>query len=534
VNDPIGDDVGPEAAYSLPTADGYDGPADVTRATVALADGALEVTVRPRAIATTGDPPNGFARAAYHVFIDVPTDGAADGGDDALTVLPGLSASAPDGFAWDYAAVHSGWTNALHTAERASADGFGEAVDPSPEVGVDTRDGTISFRYPAELLGSGDALLGTRVYIASWPWDEQRNAPARLARDAGPRTVGGRQAQDDPLVLDETPVLVLEDRRQILARDPAGDDTGPTGDYALPTDPTFGDQLDIRRLSVMPVGSNLQVELRMEEITQIWGPPNGFDHVMFHVFIDLPGREGVSVLPNINATAPDGFEWDYLGFHEGWNNRLYSSEGAGPDSYGTVVTPPAEIASDADAGVVRFTYSAQALGNPENLEDVAVYVTTWDWDGPQADYRGLVAAPTQWNFGGGDDAEDPLIMDGVLAGFSTRYTPPEPEVQEVVVRFVVEEVPESTPDDATLYLAGPFNNWTPNHEAFAFTREDGRHVLEWEFDAGTELAYRITRGSWNNAELIDPEDRFANRTATVPQRDEYRIGIEIDGWWDQQ
>lgn len=533
VHDLRGDDVGPlpTSGYA-PPGDEYDGVADVVRTTVSEEDGDLRVTVKAARLAADSRAPNGFARVRHHVFLDLP-------GVQGTDVLPQLGASAPDGFAWDLAGVHDGRRSSVHLASRADASSYGEPVaGRSAErgavpVAVDADAGTLTFAYPAAILGERDSLVGTRVYVATWPVGEGGELLPLGPDSQGPPVTASGEA--GARILDDTAIVPLEDRVQITAPDPAGDDHGPSGEYELPTDTTFGEQMDLRRVSAVPVGSNLVVELDMAEITTVWGPPNGFDHVLFHVFIDLPGTgEGTTVLPGINATAPSGFAWDYLGFHEGWNNRLYSNEGAGADSYGTVVTPTPEIAADEEAGTVTVTYGAQALGNPENLDEAAVYVTTWDWDGPQADYRGLVAAPTQWNFGGGDDETDPLIMDSALVGMSPEFTPPEPGAREVVVRFVVTDVPDSTPEDATLYLAGPFNNWTPDHESFAFTERAGRYVLEWEFDAGSELAYRITRGSWNNQELLDPDDRFANRTTTVPQTDEHTVEIEIGGWWSPE
>src|SRR5690606_16427140 len=98
------------------------------------------------------------------------------------------------------------------------------------------------------------------------------------------------------------------------------------------------------------------------EITTGWNPANGFDHVLFHVYIDLPNGEGATVLPRINATAPDGFAWDYMAFIEGWNNRMHSAEGASENAYGTSVSSSAEISVDEEANTITFLFLGEALG----------------------------------------------------------------------------------------------------------------------------------------------------------------------------
>lgn len=195
--------------------------------------------------------------------------------------------------------------------------------------------------------------------------------------------------------------------------DPAGDDTGPTGfSYTLPTDATFTSQMDIRRVDAVASDSFLQIDVTMGEITDVWDPQHGFDHVLFHVYIDVPGRDGVSALPLIHADAPAGFAWDYMAFIEGWTNRFYSSQDATADSYGAVVSPAAQITSVNKAtGTVRFLIAAESLGTPATLDGARIYVAIWDWNGLVSQYRPLTPAGGPYEFGGGNGATAPLIID---------------------------------------------------------------------------------------------------------------------------
>jgi hypothetical protein len=76
--------------------------------------------------------------------------------------------------------------------------------------------------------------------------------------------------------------------------DPAGDDHGPSGRYTYPTDPGWGDnrQMDLRRVRVATAGGALRLDLQTARVTTSWNPANGFDHVAFTVYIELPGQAG--------------------------------------------------------------------------------------------------------------------------------------------------------------------------------------------------------------------------------------------------
>ncbi|HUF37016.1 MAG TPA: alpha-amylase family glycosyl hydrolase [Anaerolineales bacterium] len=199
----------------------------------------------------------------------------------------------------------------------------------------------------------------------------------------------------------------------VSVEDPADDFFGPEGAYILPADVSFGSQLDILAVELQAPGADLQITLTMAEITDIWGPVNGFDHVLFHVYVDLPDREGVTVLPRINAAAPEGFAWDVMAFVEGWNLAVYSSSGATAGEYGTALPAPISVVTDKDAGTVTITISGEALGDPSTYKGTKVYITTWDWDGTIGRYRPLEANAGPWTFGGGDGDVDPLIADEV-------------------------------------------------------------------------------------------------------------------------
>ncbi|WP_224249268.1 alpha-amylase family glycosyl hydrolase [Hyalangium gracile] len=192
--------------------------------------------------------------------------------------------------------------------------------------------------------------------------------------------------------------------------DPAEDDVGPEGRYHYPTDSTWGEnrQGDLRRVTLRGSGNVLKLELQTNRVTTVWNPQNGFDHVAFTVFIDVPGRTGLTVMPQQNASVPAGMAWDYRVRVHGWSNTLFASSGASATNEGTPFSPAAAIAVDVAASTVTLTLPGELFAGLTTLSGAKVYVTTWDYDGG---YRQLVPTAEQWKFWGGDGATDPIVLD---------------------------------------------------------------------------------------------------------------------------
>ncbi|MEI6026981.1 MAG: alpha-amylase family glycosyl hydrolase [Betaproteobacteria bacterium] len=217
-----------------------------------------------------------------------------------------------------------------------------------------------------------------------------------------------------------TPAVALDfrvDRPWTLRadlEDPAGDDHGPRsgpGGYRYPTDPGWGAnrQMDLRRVRVSTAGGALRMDLTMHEITTVWNPQNGFDHVAFTVFIELPGQPGgAELMPLQKGRLPEGMRWHRRLRVHGWTNALFSAEGASATAEGTPVSPAAGIAVDRATRTVRLTLPAASLGRLPSLDGARAYVTTWDYDGG---YRALARDPAPFVMGGGDPEHDPLVMD---------------------------------------------------------------------------------------------------------------------------
>lgn len=192
--------------------------------------------------------------------------------------------------------------------------------------------------------------------------------------------------------------------------DPKDDDIGPNGAYRYPADAGWLDhrQLDIERVTVATAGGALKITLKMRTVTQLWNPTNGFDHVAFTAFLELPGKSGGSTLmPMQNATLPGGMRWHYRLRAHGWSNALFSADGAGKDHEGTPGSAVARISVNAADNTLQFILPGKALGNPESLSGAKLYINTWDYDGG---YRAIQPTAGSMHFGGGKP-DSPKIMD---------------------------------------------------------------------------------------------------------------------------
>ena len=82
------------------------------------------------------------------------------------------------------------------------------------------------------------------------------------------------------------------------------------------------------------------------------------------------------------------------------------------------------------------------------------------------------------------------------------------------VTFKITAVPASTPANATLYIAGSFNNWTPGSAPHALTHNaDGSYQITLPASTGT-MEYKFTRGSWAAVETTASNGAVPNRSYT--------------------
>jgi glycosidase len=218
--------------------------------------------------------------------------------------------------------------------------------------------------------------------------------PAMAHRVAVFDPASGRASAPAPFRVERTWQLRAD------VEDPAGDDRGPDGRTRYPLDPSWGDhrQLDLKRVRAWTAGGALRLDLAMHRLTRSWNPANGFDHVAFTIFIELPGEPGgARVMPGQDGTLPADLRWHRRLRLHGWSNAMFSADGATATNEGQAATPAPGLQVDAATHTLQLTLPPAALGHRSDLGGLRLWVTTWDWDGG---YRALQAEPGGHHFGG--------------------------------------------------------------------------------------------------------------------------------------
>lgn len=185
--------------------------------------------------------------------------------------------------------------------------------------------------------------------------------------------------------------------------DPAQDDRGPDGTYRAPTDPGFNGQQDILGAVVRTGGDVLELELQMRATSADWLPSNGFDHVAFTTFIDLPGQKGLSRSNDIDADMPSGFTWSATHTLFGWGNSMML-----PPNRRIGRAPKVKV--DHHRNTITIAYSAKAL-DISTWDGAKLYVTTYDREG-EGELRRTTPTGGPMAFRGPLDG--PKIMDDLL------------------------------------------------------------------------------------------------------------------------
>jgi AraC-like DNA-binding protein len=101
-------------------------------------------------------------------------------------------------------------------------------------------------------------------------------------------------------------------------------------------------------------------------------------------------------------------------------------------------------------------------------------------------------------------------------------------------RFIIKKLPKNTPHDATFYIAGNFNNWNPQHNAYKLQKQsDGTYRVTVVTDLN-RLEFKFTRGTWGSVEGRASGKARANR---IIKRDDHvlnidAIEVQIESWED--
>jgi len=102
------------------------------------------------------------------------------------------------------------------------------------------------------------------------------------------------------------------------------------------------------------------------------------------------------------------------------------------------------------------------------------------------------------------------------------------------VTFVVDEVPENTPEEDNIFISGNFNSWNPGSSIFKMVKnEDSKFYYTFESDSILErIEFKFTRGDWNRVEVDENGVDFPFHQYAYGYVD--TINIRIPNWADFQ
>lgn len=214
---------------------------------------------------------------------------------------------------------------------------------------------------------------------------------------------------------------VSSEKRQVIMRnlnpdlklslcDPRNDDNGLDGSYTPPLQSESHKQMDILQIDAEAAGSNLNLNIKMAQVSDVWKPSNGFDNVSFSIFFDIPSlpSSGASALPIINSTMPNGTQWKLGHVLYGWGNYIYTNEDASTSTIGKSLGVSPKVTVDTNNNEITIQYLGKNMG-VSTWQNSQIYITTWDISG-EGKYRDIDNEAGEWTFGGANK-EAAKIMD---------------------------------------------------------------------------------------------------------------------------
>ena len=100
-------------------------------------------------------------------------------------------------------------------------------------------------------------------------------------------------------------------------------------------------------------------------------------------------------------------------------------------------------------------------------------------------------------------------------------------VASAQVTINITSVPANTPANASIYIAGSFNNWDPGNTNYILTNNGGTYSITLPAGAGT-IQFKFTLGSWATNETTANGAQLPNRTFTYGNGS--TINLSIARW----
>jgi len=96
------------------------------------------------------------------------------------------------------------------------------------------------------------------------------------------------------------------------------------------------------------------------------------------------------------------------------------------------------------------------------------------------------------------------------------------------VTFILDNLPENTPKNASIYISGDFEGWTGGQEKYKLSQKENCYSITLPKNEGV-INFKFTQGSWKTVETNIDGNNLENRTFTFGNKSD-TVKIKIANW----
>ncbi|WP_452225098.1 TIM-barrel domain-containing protein [Lacinutrix chionoecetis] len=102
------------------------------------------------------------------------------------------------------------------------------------------------------------------------------------------------------------------------------------------------------------------------------------------------------------------------------------------------------------------------------------------------------------------------------------------QVTVAQVTIIVEELPEDTPKDASIFISGDFEGWSGGHKDYQLQQVNGQYQITLP-KTEQRILFKFTLGNWDTAESTNTGEAIDNRIYKFEKPNE-TLKVKIAGW----
>ena len=96
------------------------------------------------------------------------------------------------------------------------------------------------------------------------------------------------------------------------------------------------------------------------------------------------------------------------------------------------------------------------------------------------------------------------------------------------VTVIVDELPENTPENSSIFISGDFEGWTGGKKEYQLENKNDAYVITLPKEEG-QINFKFTQGSWGSVECTKNGIAIDNRSYTFSQPND-SLRFKIEGW----